>query len=121
MPLPSGPAAFGRKVTLKLRYGNFETITRQGAAACSCLPDDAHLHKALDPRKVTSGRGIRLVGVGTGNLVDNRGSQQLSFFDTPGRHREEKIAETVDKLTARYGKGTVKRASLLRKGRPGKE
>lgn len=110
------------KVTLKLRYGNFETITRQGplpAPACLTMPI---YHKVLELlAKVDSqGRGIRLVGVGTGNLVDNRGSQQLNFFENPDLHREEKIAETIDKLAARYGSGAVKRASLLRKDRPGK-
>jgi DNA polymerase-4 len=110
------------KVTLKLRYGNFETITRQGplpAPACLTMPI---YHKILEllAKVDTRGRGIRLVGVGTSNLINNRGNRQLSFFESPGLDREEKIAEAVDKVSARYGIGAIKRAALLKKDRPGK-
>lgn len=107
-------------VTLKLRYGNFETITRQGplpAPACLTMPI---YNKALEllAKVNLQGRGVRLIGVGTGGLINNQGSRQLSFFEDPGLAREEKIAEAIDKVSARYGSGAVKRAALLKKGKP---
>lgn len=108
-------------VTLKLRYGNFETLTRQGAlAAPACLTGPIY-QKALElMAKVNfGGRGIRLVGVGSGGLVSNRGNRQLDLFEDRRLVREGKIAEAIDQVSARYGSGTVKRAALLKKERHG--
>jgi DNA polymerase-4 len=105
-------------VTLKLRYGNFETITRQGQLpAPACLTKPIY-NKALEllAKVNLQGRGIRLIGVGTGGLENSQGSRQLSFFEDSGLAREEKIAEAIDKVSARYGSGAVKRAALLKKG-----
>lgn len=102
-------------VTLKLRYGNFETLTRQGALpAPSCLTMPIYT-KALElfARVNTQGRGIRLLGVGTGGLASCAGSRQLNFFEEPGQIKEEKIAEAIDRVAARYGRDSVKRAALL--------
>lgn len=102
-------------VTLKLRYGNFETLTRQGALpAPSCLTMPIYT-KALElfARVNTQGRGIRLLGVGTGGLASSAGSRQLNFFEEPGQIKEEKIAEAIDRVAARYGRDSVKRAALL--------
>jgi len=73
--------------------------------------------KALEllSRVNLQGRGIRLVGVGSGGLSDSAGSRQLSFFEDPGLVREEKIAEAIDRVSDRYGRGAVKRATLLGK------
>jgi len=104
-------------VTLKLRYGNFETITRQGALpapACLTMPIYSKALELLS-RVNLQGRGIRLVGVGSGGLSDSAGSRQLSFFEDPGLVREEKIAEAIDRVSDRYGRGAVKRATLLGK------
>lgn len=106
-------------VTIKLRYGNFETITRQGglpAPACLTMPIYT---KAVElfSRINTGGRGIRLIGVGTGGLVASSGLHQMSFFDEPRSIKEEKIAEAVDQVSERYGYGVVKRAALLPRGK----
>lgn len=110
-------------ITLKLRYGNFETLTRQGplpAPACLTMPI---YNKALEllAKVNLQGRGIRLVGVGTGGLVKSQGSRQLSFFEDPGLAKEEKIAEAIDRVSARYGSGVVKRASLIKKNNTSRE
>lgn len=110
-------------VTLKLRYGNFETLTRQGplpAPACLTMPI---YNKALEllAKVNLQGRGIRLIGVGTGGLVNSQGSRQLSFFEDPGLAKEEKIAEAIDRVSARYGSGVVKRAALIKKSNTSRE
>ena len=106
-------------VTLKLRYGNFETITRQGPLpAPACLTRPIY-NKALEllARVNPQGRGIRLVGVGSGGLVDSRETRQLSLFDDRDRARDEKIAEAIDRVSSRFGSGVVKRAALIKKDR----
>jgi DNA polymerase-4 len=104
-------------VTLKLRYGNFETITRQGslpAPACLTMPIYTKALELLN-RIDLGGRGIRLLGVGSGNLVGSAGIRQLNFFEDPALAKEEKIAEAIDRVSQRYGRGVVKRATLLTK------
>lgn len=104
-------------VTLKLRYGNFETITRQGtlpAPACLTMPIYTKVLELLN-RIDLRGRGIRLLGVGSSNLISSSGTRQLSFFEDPALVKEEKIAETIDRISQRYGQGVVKRATLLTK------
>jgi len=103
------------KVTLKVRYGNFDTVTRQGtlpAPACLTMPIYTRVLDLL-ARVDLRGRGIRLLGVGSGGLVDQTGCRQLSFFENSGLVREEKITQAIDKVEARYGRGAVKRATLL--------
>jgi DNA polymerase-4 len=104
-------------VTLKLRYGNFETLTRQGPLpAPACLTRPIY-NKALEllAKVDLRGRGIRLVGVGSGGLVSSQETRQLSLFDDKNQARDEKIAEAIDRVSARYGSGAVKRAALLKK------
>lgn len=105
------------KVTLKVRYGNFETITRQGtlpAPACLTMPLYTKALELLSHVNL-QGRGIRLLGVGSSSLEGSSNLQQLSFFDDAALVKEEKIAEAIDRMSQRYGQGVVKRATLLTK------
>lgn len=114
-----GSQLLAAKVTLKIRYGNFETITRQGPlAAPACLTGPIY-NKALEllAKIKWQGRGIRLVGVGTGEFSESRVNQQLDFFSDGGLVQEEKIAAAIDKVSARFGAGAIKRAALLKKER----
>jgi hypothetical protein len=54
-------------------------------------------------------------------LVKSQGSRQLSFFEDPGLAKEEKIAEAIDRVSARYGSGVVKRAALIKKNNTSRE
>ncbi len=100
-----------RTVTLKLRYSDFTTLTRdttlqEPTTAGLVLHERA---KELLAREKIGFRKVRLIGVGTSNLTVER---QLSMFDTDA-HRAERAEEAVDKLRDKFGKAVVKRASLL--------
>ena len=89
-------------VTLKLRYGNFETITRQGslpAPACLTMPIYTKALELLN-RIDLGGRGIRLLGVGSGNLVGSAGIRQLNFFEDPALAKEENC-RSIDRVSLR--------------------
>lgn len=104
-------------VSLKVRYGDFVTITRQGALlapACLTMPIYTKVLELLN-RVNLNGRGIRLLGVGSANLKSKSDSLQLNFFTDPALVKEEKIAEAVDRVSQRYGRGAVTRATLLGK------
>ena len=72
-----------RTVRVKVRYPDFRTITRQ--ARLGVGTDSVHLIEALAghllrERVLLDERGIRLIGVGVGNLVQTA-VQQLPLFD----------------------------------------
>jgi len=102
-----------RIVVLKLRYPDFRTITRRVT-----LPHPTDLAEvilaqaaALLEHEWRSGMQIRLIGVGATGLAQAR---QLSLFEDP-LERLGKLSQTVDQIRSRYGKGAIRRASLLRR------
>jgi DNA polymerase-4 len=101
-----------RTVVLKLRFGSFETITRSRTLA---EPTDLGrriydevlaIYEALGKQSAD----VRLVGVRAEQLVD-QGSAQLGLWDEDGTWREAE--EAIDAVAARFGRGTVKPASLI--------
>jgi DNA polymerase-4 len=102
----------GRTVTLKLRYANFQTITRS-----STLPhpiDDATRMYAeacdlLDGLRLQRVR-VRLVGLGMTNLVPGDAARQLSLTEDD---RWQQIERAADVARDRFGDGALTRGSLL--------
>ncbi len=94
-------------VTVKLRYANFETFTKQvrlpyTSADHIIIPAVKELFEKLYERRML----VRLVGVRFSHLV--HGNYQIHLFeDTEERM---KLYQAMDLLNARYGSGSVKRA-----------
>jgi DNA polymerase-4 len=135
-----------RTVQLKIRFGNFETITRSRT-----LPEPTDL--AADVvrvarellRRVDVGRGVRLLGISAQQLVkaaprgrrpgpepagDASAEDQGTLFaddaapgDTvaPGAGRQDALERSVDAVRARFGPGAVGpgRANSLPREGPG--
>jgi DNA polymerase-4 len=105
-----------RTVTLKLRFGDFATITRDATLSEPTYAGLVVYERArqLLARARLGARQVRLIGVGTSNFAEER---QLSMFDDGGR-RAEQAEQAIDELKARFGADAVRRASLLREGEP---
>ncbi len=97
----------GKTVRIKVRFPDFQTITRQVSVGVGT--DSTHIIEGLAVdlfrRRVSlKGRGVRLLGVGVGRLSEAN-TRQLSLFD-----KEETFLEgTLDELSAQYGEGIVRR------------
>jgi DNA polymerase-4 len=105
----------GRTVTLKIRYGDFSTITRSrtergpfvAAAAAARVAES--LFDALDCRE-----GIRLMGVAISNLepVSERG-RQLELFGSDSEEesrvdqRHAGVEVATDEIRRRFGAGSI--------------
>ncbi|WP_421119798.1 DNA polymerase IV [Aquihabitans daechungensis] len=112
----------GRTVTVKVRFGDFTTITR--SATVDGGLDSGHqlariargLLAAVDPSP-----GVRLLGVGVSQL-DDRGNRQLSLDDLLAAESSEGGAdwstaeEAMDAVRARFGDGALGPASLAGPG-----
>ena len=101
-----------RTITLKLRFGDFRTITRSVT-----LPDpiDGARHVVAAARgllsEIDTTPGVRLLGVGASGLVD-ASARQLSFEDGPDMHDEaERVA---DRIRDRFGASAIGPAVAVR-------
>jgi DNA polymerase-4 len=115
----------GRTVTLKVRYGDFTTITRSSSI------DEPTAEAGVIARVAATllagceiAPGVRLLGVGLSNLSPSvaAGTEQLSLLDTAlvegnetsaQRHDARTATAAVDAIRARFGPDSVGPASLL--------
>ena len=104
-----------RTVTLKLRYANFQTITRSRTLP-SPTDEATRLHEQtcalLDALRLERVR-VRLVGLGTSNLVAVGASRQLGLLTDDRWGRLERAADVA---RSRFGEGAVTRGALLGDG-----
>lgn len=105
----------GKTVTIKLRYADFETVSRS-ATLCNPTCDDLELYQEgcrLMEALVISGRKVRLLGLGVSRLTGSGDNLQLSLVkDQSGLYR------AIDAMRDRYGEGVITRGSLLPAAKP---
>lgn len=102
-------------LTLKLRYANFDTHTKQVNLPCTSadhvlIPQVLELFERLYDRRLL----IRLVGVRLSKLV--RGVAQLNLFDQSARLAPLYLA--LDKIRDKYGGKIIGRAAAWSKPSP---
>lgn len=102
---------------LKLRYGDFSTLTRQAPLAPPTVSDADLIRCAVRLlEKENLSRPVRLVGFGVSGLVaaGPAGPEQLDIFPAePGDPRQAALDRTLDRLRKQYGRHAVQRASTL--------
>jgi DNA polymerase IV len=104
----------GRTVSIVIKYGDFQSITRQKTLPPTYLTKDIYLTgvKLLD-ENWNNHRAVRLLGIGIGNFDDNEVTQ-ISLFDIGDLgnrdEKEEKLEKAMDKIREKYGMDKVKRA-----------
>jgi nucleotidyltransferase/DNA polymerase involved in DNA repair len=103
-----------KKVTLKLRYSNFSTHTKQQSQERSIQTgeDIAKVARALFAQFPLTQK-IRLIGVAAGDLHrDGDDPQQLGLFSEPNR-LNEKLSHTLDEIKQKFGSDALRRGSQL--------
>ncbi len=97
-------------VTVKIRFGDFETITRSRTLP---RPTDltrdvrAAARTLFDAWALRSFQPVRLIGVTAGRL--QRGAGQLGLFAAPGDGRERELDRVLDGIRERFGAGSIRR------------
>ena len=103
----------GSVVQIKLRYSNFETLTRQTALPQPTNLDDeiyAAAEKLFEANIIPT-RAVRLIGIGVSRL--NPPYRQLSLWND-NQDEKEKLANAIDQLKEKYGQDVIKRASMMK-------
>jgi DNA polymerase-4 len=102
-----------RGVRLKIKYADFQQTTRH-QQLLEPANDAGSLQKAVEALldRVDLDRPIRLVGMAAFDLQEGAAPAQQSLFAAPeGRPERQKLDEAIDAVTAKFGKGAVRRAS----------
>ena len=100
----------GKTVFIKLRYDDFNTLTRQKTLQRPFFTTEKiyQTGKELILQENLLNRPVRLLGIGVSNLIE-KSAQQLSLFDD---HRED-LVRTLDEIKNKYGEKSVFRARQL--------
>jgi DNA polymerase-4 len=96
-------AKHARTITLKLRYSNFETITRRFSSKEAIDADElifAGATKLLEQALGGHKKPVRLIGVGVSNLVGY--GKQLNLID-PRPQRLGRLDKAIDRIRDKYG------------------
>lgn len=107
-----------RTVTLKVRFADFETITRT-RTLLQPSDDDGDLYNAalaLFQRAVPASKPVRLLGVGVSQLSLAEGMpEQLFLFDEEHLRRNE-LNNAVDRIREKFGVDSVRHGRALSSG-----
>ncbi|WIM95137.1 DNA polymerase IV [Actinoplanes oblitus] len=104
----------GRTVTLRLRFADFQRVTRSRSLLKATMRTGAVLRTAVEllheAHPLIAQRGLTLVGVAVSNL-DGEGNVQLELpFDAP---RQDGLDAAVDRVRDRFGATSLHRADML--------
>lgn len=116
-----------RTITLKVKFSDFQTVTRSHTSPSSIVSAQAML-QVLDPllESLDLSRGVRLIGISTRNFDEHE--PQLSLFDDGALTADASALDEVwapatraiDDIRERFGDSAIRPASTLRSGkRPG--
>ncbi len=112
----------GKTVSIKLRWSDFTTLTRQ-VTLPQGVDDDASITEAamrLFEKVWSPGRPVRLLGVALSGFEVEAEARQLSLWDAvqppppPEPEPDNPLQETLDQLRKRFGDDAIRRGSDLR-------
>ena len=107
----------GRTLELKVRFADFQTITRSMTLAESTNITRELLDagvELLTKHLPARHQPIRLLGFGVSKLGDS-GNAQLTLFDQPDRQRHQELDRVADQITEKFGKQAIRRGTRLEK------
>lgn len=104
-----------KTITLKLKHADFKRVTRSKTLTIPTQSSKTiyrHAVKLLDDYRLT--QKIRLIGVGTSGFKAAGFPVQLDLFDRQSASDRSwsKVDRTLESITNKFGKGTIKRATL---------
>ena len=104
-----------RAVVLIVKYDDFRQITRRTTLDAPTSDGGVLARTAIEllskvviePKR---GGRVRLCGISATSLEDRDAPRQLGLLDEAAREKTERLNDTVDKLSAKFGKTVIRRA-----------
>ncbi len=96
----------GKTVKIKIRWPDFETLSRQLTLTQPTNQDSIIYHSAYElfEQEWSIGKPVRLIGVGVTQLTTD--IQQLSLYDN-SYQKERKLLDTIDELQEKFGNKSI--------------
>ncbi len=108
-------ALSGRTVTLKLKKGDFQLISRRHALTDPTQLTDRIYRAASDLFQPESAKGpFRLIGVGISDLAPESDADLLGDLLDPDAAKRAKAERATDAIRARFGKDAIVKGRALR-------
>nr|WP_117209756.1 DNA polymerase IV [Allorhizocola rhizosphaerae] len=105
----------GRTISVKLRFADFRTITRSRTLHTPTDVAQEIFRTAVELTEAArGGQKLRLIGVRLEGLVEVAGSARQPALDEP-EHSWRDAEVATDAVTAKFGRGVVRPASLVKK------
>jgi nucleotidyltransferase/DNA polymerase involved in DNA repair len=103
-----------RTITVKIRFGNFDTITRAATSGQGLRLDQEIFDEARKVlRSVKLNQPVRLLGVSASNLTTTC-EKQMELFGISCPLKLERVTEAVDRLRDRFGEYAITWGSLVK-------
>lgn len=100
----------GRTITIRLRFGDYTSITRSHTVARATARTQTILDEArglmLAAQPMVRDRGLTLVGISIGNLDDGEAEPSLDFHERP----QTALDTALDTVRHRFGADAITRA-----------
>jgi len=100
---------FARTVSIKVRFGDFKTITRSHTLDYSFNDDDTIFQEALHLLEQVKLRPVRLLGVAVSSLSEGA---QLSLFGSEASP-SSRITEVMDAINKKFSRGAITKGRTL--------
>ena len=105
---------YAKTISIKVRFGNFETITRSHTLDAQTNETNT-IHqaaKSLFDQWARDYRPVRLIGVGLSGLTQSPADAGL--FDAQSNNKNQAVDKAADAIASKFGKNALTRASTLR-------
>jgi DNA polymerase IV len=105
-----------RSVTLKIRFGDFQTITRSSTlhTATNTTVELENAAMAIFDRWAgKSFQPVRLIGVTAAQF--GAGERQMNLFADPEHEKQKRVDAVADAISRRFGDSAIKRGGTLRR------
>ena len=95
-------------MSLKIRFGDFQTISRSSTLSEPTDTTTELRQAALALFKAWTFQPVRLIGVTAERL--SAGQEQLSMFIDPRKQRQQKLDAIADRINHKFGTRTIRHA-----------
>jgi DNA polymerase-4 len=106
----------GRTITLKVKYHDFQQITRSKTIGNETSDSKKIIHEVLRLLQKTAvgNKPIRLLGISVANLKPIDGAMQPSLFkEEGGTQKRQKVNKAVDAINEKFGATAILPGTLL--------